>query len=59
MTKTKTSKKLRPPKGLEPDMKGTLKRQVGIKNLLPPTKKEIDPVQIEQDALLKVRGLQD
>ena len=56
---TKTSKKIRQPKGLEPDMKGALKRQVGIKNLLPPSKKEIDPVQVEQDALLKVRGLQD
>ncbi len=55
---TKTSKKIRQPKGLEPDMKGALKRQVGIKNLTP-TKKEIDPVQVEQDALLKVRSLQD
>ena len=50
---TKTSKKIRHPKGLEPDMKGALKRQVGIKNLLPPSKREIDPVQVEQDALLE------
>ena len=57
MTQSKTSKKINQP-GLEPDSKGFIKRQLGIKNL-PPTKKELDPVQIEQDALLKVRGLQD
>ena len=58
MTKAKTSKKIKQPsKGLEPDMKGALKRQVGITNLS--AKKEIDPVQVEQDALLKVRNLQD
>ena len=51
MTKAKTSKKIRQPKGLEPDMKGALKRQVGIKNLLPSTKKEIDPIEELDEAL--------
>ena len=59
MTKSKTSKKIKQPKGLEPDSKGFIKRQVGIKTLLPPTKKEIDPVEVEQDALHKVIELKE
>ena len=51
MTKSKTSKKIRQPKGLEPDMKGALKRQVGITNLS--AKKEIDPV-AELDEALRI-----
>ncbi len=51
MTKAKTSKKIRQPKGLEPDMKGSLKRQVGITNLS--AKKEIDPV-AELDEALRI-----
>ena len=51
MTKAKTSKKIRQPKGLEPDMKGALKRQVGITNLS--AKKEIDPV-AELDEALRI-----
>ena len=59
MTQSKTSKKIKQPnKGLEPDMKGALKRQVGIKNLTP-TKKEIDPVEAQQNALLKVIELKE
>ena len=57
MTKAKTSKKIRQPKGLEPDMKGSLKRQVGITNLS--AKKEIDPVAAQQNALLKVMELKE
>ena len=50
MTKSKTSKKIKQPKGLEPDMKGSLKHQVGITNLTP-TKKEIDPIEELDEAL--------
>ena len=62
MTKSKTSKKIKQPKGLEPDMKGSLGHSVGITPLLPPSRKkrsrtpvkrvkEIDPVQQLDEAL--------
>ena len=56
MTKTKTSKKLRQPKGLEPDMKGSLEHSVGITPLLPPSKREIDPVQQLDEALREYKN---